>query len=333
MKVIGEIGMDRPSHIFVVGSYRSGTSLVRSVLDNSEQVALCGETHFLNGPKTFTSFIKGCFNQVEQPGFYSQGYLLKNPPTPGSWRALAQIGDISTDEGVQKLVDHIFDNSPWRWWTPERYSRAEFRQKLCESDRTARSFFDLLLGFYAGHKLIRGEKTPNHIHHVPTLLEWFPNAKIIHTFRDVRAVFVSQQKKKFKQEREKLSPRQQFFRKSAAAHEMFMSLNVIIHWLRVVQLHHQYQQRYPDNYYFCRFEDLISDPETQLGKLCDYLGIELTQAMLHLSFQNSSFVPRGQVQGFDTSAVDRWREYLSPALNRWFVFWGRKHLLEFGYQP
>jgi hypothetical protein len=309
--------------------------MARSVLDSSEHIALCGETHFLDGPKTFTSLMKGCFNRVEQPGFYHQKHLLKNPPAPGSWHVLSQIGDISTDEGVHKIVDYIyyiFNNPPWRWWTPDRYNRAEFTQKLCASDRTPRAFFDLLLSAYAGNKPIRGEKTPHHIHHVPTLLEWFPNAKIIHTFRDVRAVFVSQQKKKFKQKRERLSPRQQLFRQSAAAHEMYMSLNVITQWLRVVQLHHQYQKQYPDNYYFCRFEDLISDPETHLGKLCNYLGIELTETMLQQSVQNSSFVPRRQVQGFDPSAVDRWREHLSPAINQWFVFWSKKHLLELGYQ-
>jgi hypothetical protein len=53
--------------------------------------------------------------------------------------------------------------------------------------------------------------------------------------------------------------------------------------------------------------------------------------MLQQSVQNSSFLPRRQVQGFDTSAVDRWREHLSPVINRWFVFWSKKYLLELGY--
>ncbi len=46
-----------------------------------------------------------------------------------------------------------------------------------------------------------GEKTPTHYKYVPTLLEWYPEAKIIHTFRDPRAILVSQLKKMQKKEK------------------------------------------------------------------------------------------------------------------------------------
>lgn len=38
--------MAQPSHIFVVGSPRTGTNIMRRVLNASEEVAICGETHF-----------------------------------------------------------------------------------------------------------------------------------------------------------------------------------------------------------------------------------------------------------------------------------------------
>jgi hypothetical protein len=55
--------------------------------------------------------------------------------------------------------------------------------------------------------------------------------------------------------------------------------------------------------------------------------------MLQQTVVNSSYVSGGQVKGFDTTAVDRWREHLHPLINRWFVYWCRDQLIEFGYQP
>lgn len=296
--------MIQPSHIFIVGSFRTGTSLTRNILNCSEKVAICDETHFL-------------------------GHMIGK----GFRHKFARVGDLSTDTGAKKVIDYIYNlrhKNFWRW-VQRNVAREEFLQRLLESDRTDRALFDLVMAFYANGKPIRGEKTPAHIHYVPTLLEWFPNAKIVHTFRDPRAIFVSKKKKKSKQENVPL--RYHLLRKSESIFEIYLSFNVLITWLRIVQLHHRYQQLYPNNYYLSKYEDLISDPETCLRKLCDFLAIDFTEAMLQQTVVNSSFVSRqDQVQGFDISAIDRWREHLPPVINKWFVLWCEKHLLEFGYQ-
>lgn len=111
-----------------------------------------------------------------------------------------------------------------------------------------------------------------------------------------------------------------------------MSLGDVINWIRVVQLHHHYQQLYPDQYYLLRFEDLITDPETELEKLCHFLGIGFMGEMLQSRVVNSSFVSAGDRQkGFDTSAIDRWQQHLHPVTNKLFVSLCRKRLLELGY--
>src|SRR5207247_787777 len=100
------------------------------------------------------------------------------------------------------------------------------------------------------------EKTPAHIYFVPTLLEWFPNAKIIHTIRDPRAIYVSNRKKSAKKA---LPLHSSVLRKLGPVFDLYSSLNTILTWLRVVRLHHRYQQLYPDRYYLSKFEDLICD--------------------------------------------------------------------------
>lgn len=297
--------MAKPSHIFIVGSYRSGTTLARSILNSSEDVAICGETHFLG----------------------------KLAGRGGLREEFAKVADISTDAGPQKVVDFIYNlrKAFFGNWFRENVAREEFLRRLLESERTDRALFDLVMTFYADGKPIRGEKTPAHIYYVPTLLEWFPNAKIIHTFRDPRAIYISERNKKAKQE--KTSRRYRILRWSKLALGMFLSLHVLITWLYIVRLHYRYQRLYPHNYYFVKFEDLISDPNTHVKQMCEFLEIDFTEAMLQQTVVNSSFVSRrDQIQGFDTSAIDRWRQYIPPVVNRWFVFWCKRHFLEFGYQ-
>jgi hypothetical protein len=298
--------MTQPGYIFIVGCFRSGTTLMRRILDSSEDVAICGETHFL--------------------GALAQGGLRHQ---------LAQVGDMSTDAGVEKVVDYIYHNIHGPGflpsWVQKNIDRGQFLRRLLETDRTDRALFDLIMASYARGKPIRGEKTPAHIHHVPTLLKWFPEARIVHMLRDPRAIFVSERKKADKQKYVGL--RRRIARKSALILDMYLSLSVLIQWLRIIQLHYRYQRLYPHNYYFVRFEDLISDPKSCLKELCDFLEIDLTQAMLQQKVVNSSFVSRDEhIPGFDISAIDRWRQHLHPVRNKWFVFWCKRYLLEFGYQ-
>jgi hypothetical protein len=299
--------MTRPSHIFIVGTGRSGTSLMRRILNSSEDVAICGEAYFL-------------------------GYWRMR----GFRHRLAKVGDISTDVGAKKVVDYIYDRIDrgfWRW-VQQNVDREQFSHRLLESDRTDRALFDLVMDFYAEGKPIRGEKTPANIYSVPTLLEWFPNAKIIHMLRDSRAVYVSSTKKAMMDKPQWHSPRIRLLRRSELMLSLYASLTVPIHWRRIVQLHHRYQQAYPRSYYLVKFEDLVTDPRACITKLCNFLKIDFTETMLRQRVYHSSLLPAGtRIEGFDTVAIDRWRDHLHPLLDRWFVTCCRKQLLEFGYRP
>jgi Sulfotransferase family len=300
--------MAQPSHIFIVGSYRTGTTLLRHTLSCSKDVELGGETHF-----------------------FKHKHLTRR----GYRDDFRRVGDLSTDAGAKAVVDYIYNNIHrqgfWQWLR-ENVDQQEFLQRLLETDRTERALFDLMLTFYANDKPIRGEKTPSHIYDVPTLLEWFPDAKIIHTFRDPRAIYVSNKKKRSKKQNVALPYR--LLKQSSVIFEVFLSLNVLVTWLRIVRLHHRYQQLYAANYYLSRYEDLITDPHTHLDKICRFLEIDFTQEMLEQTVVNSSFGSRqDQKQGFDVSAIDRWRDHIHPVINKWFILWCKKYLVEFGYQP
>jgi hypothetical protein len=301
----------RTDYIFIVGLGRTGSTLTRTILNCSDDVGIGGESHF--------------FRNMPRLGIQARR---------GFRQRLAKVGDITTDAGASQVVDFIFDTDQqhFNFWNlaKKQVDRDAFLRALAASDRSERALFDLAMTVHAGGKPIRGEKTPAHIFAVPTLLEWFPNAKIIHTFRDPRAIYVSNKKKA---EKKTYSALNAMLRKLGLVFQFYASLQVIIPWLQATRLHRKYQELYPGRYYLSRYEDLIFDPARGVQRLCDFLGIEFTERMLQQTVVNSSYVPSGQVKGFDAAAVDRWRAHLHPLINRWFIFWCRARLLEFGYRP
>ena len=296
--------MAKPSHVFIVGSFRTGTSLLRYMLDSSAEVGICNETKFLSG------------------GFFRRGSRYR----------LTKVGDLSTDDGAKKIVDFIYADKMPKAFRQVRGNvpKEEFLRHLLESDRTYRALFDLSMHFYAKGKPIYGEKTPAHIYKVPLLMDWFPKAKVVHTLRDPRAIFVSQRRQFL---RENVDTHYRLLRKTEITLAIGVFLQVLLNWLRIVRLHRQYQKQYPNNYYYVRFEDLVSDPEATLKKVCNFLEIDFSEEMLNQPVVGSSFVPRkSETQGVDTSTIDRWRNHVHPVIDKSFVFWCKKYLLEFGYQ-
>ncbi|MDX1521188.1 MAG: sulfotransferase [Anaerolineae bacterium] len=315
--------MSRPGYVFIVGSPRTGTSLLRDVLDTSKEVAICGETKFFGSPKTGAIVLKNLFG--------GSSPFAPNQTTQNFRQILSEVGDIKTDEGAKKIVDHIFSSELHVWrGVCQGTNKESFLQQVLASDRTDQALFDIILHSYAKGKPIRGEKTPAHVHFLPTLYEWYPNTKFIHTFRDPRAIYISQRKKNHRV----INWRHRLIGKSDVLNDMFMAMHVIITWRRVAELHRQYQKQFPnDDYLLCRYEDLVSQPEPQIRRICTFLDIEFSEAMLQQKVFNSSLIPRGQVHGFDSSAIDRWRQHISPVINKWFVMSTKKYLLDLGYTP
>lgn len=304
-KLVGT--MCQPSHVFIVGLPRTGTTLTRNILNASDHAGLGGESMF--------------FGDTRRLGLVRrEGYRHK----------FARVGDLRTDAGVERIVDWIYRIEENNFWgnLARMVERDEFTKRLLATDRTERGLFDLALCYYAGEKPIRGEKTPAHVYAVPTLLEWFPNAKVIHTFRDPRAVYVSNKRK---YERRRLPWLSALARKSRLLFELYSSLDIMLTWRRVLGLHQEYSQRYPGQYLMSRYEDLVLSPQGSIQRLCQFLDIPFQPSMLQQIVLNSSFVPNRDRSGFDTSAIDRWKQHLHPVVNRWFILWCRRRLVEFGY--
>lgn len=297
--------------IFIVGVSRSGTSLMRRILNKSSMVAISKENHFM-------------------------GHIISSE---GMRYKMSRYGDLGDNENVSSFVEHLYSgeiekvskhrklSAQWQWMI-EKVTKEEFEQRILESDRSDQALFTIMMQIYADHrgKPIMGEKTPAHVRYISTLLEWFPNATIVHMLRDPRAIFVSEVRRR---RREAVTTPYKQLVRIPIIFELFILIQVTLIWFESVWRYHQYKQRYSENYYLMRFEDLVKDPEKQVIRLCDFIGIDFQEKMLEQAVVSKGF--QVGTSGFDAHAAERWRSQISPWANAWFALLFRSYLKEFGY--
>ncbi len=308
-----------PKYIFIVGLPRTGTKLMVNILGAAPGYAC----HL--SPENF---------------FLGRAFL------PGAYRKMKRYGDLHVDANIHQLVDAMYTGKfHGEYWdrlqngtmaTP----RPVMAQALLASDRSACALYTTLLQVHASsaEPVILGDKTGPHLYHVQTLLQWFPDAKVIHTFRDPRAILASEHKKRMAQlDRRAAKAWGQHRYAHALALRLvkpLVSLAIVLYitmaWLRAARLHYRYKRRYPQHYYVSKFEDLVNDPMPNVQRLCHFLGVTFQPAMLHPPTVDSSFAQKSE-HGFDQDALTRWQSGLRPWMKRWLLFCVGKDLKKFGY--
>jgi len=141
---------------FVVGCGRSGTTLLRAVLDSHSQLAIPGESHFLTPMLDDRA-------RYERDGEFEQNLFL------------ADLG-----ESERFLL----------WGL----SAEEVRDALAESNSLdLPQAIRVLYAVYATcqGKPRYGDKTPNHVLRIPLFAGVFPEARFVHVIRDGRDVALS----------------------------------------------------------------------------------------------------------------------------------------------
>jgi hypothetical protein len=142
--------------IFIVGVPRSGTTLLRVLLNRHPNIAICDETYF--------------FFWV-----YSRRRVF---------------GSLEKEANRRRLVEAYLQT--WRA-TRLGLDHERLADRLLREGTSYRALFASLMRAYAqSHSKERtGEKTPQHAEHVETLREWFPDGSIVHVVRDPRDVVAS----------------------------------------------------------------------------------------------------------------------------------------------
>ncbi len=137
---------------FIVGSPRSGTTLLRKLLNRHSLVCVPDETHFI--PRLYKPFLRE-FGRNKQRAVK----LLNSEPLVQRWNA-----QLSIEQLQQQTISTAYAHTV----------------NTIMSQRAA-----------ADGKPFWGDKTPGYVHHIPLLQTLFPDARFIHIFRDGRDVALS----------------------------------------------------------------------------------------------------------------------------------------------
>ncbi|HEY7018683.1 MAG TPA: sulfotransferase [Gaiellaceae bacterium] len=273
------------AEIFVVGASRSGTNLVRALLNRQSTLWVSAETHYFDDlrprlPGTGTATLEGGDRERCERYFLALSH-----------RAFGQAGDAGGSS-----IDG-----------------AELRSLADELGGSGDAYFEALCRLRATlHGRERwGEKTPRHVYRIDAVLEAFPEAKVVCLVRDPRAVVASYKdwhgagaRRGVEESPEKQADRE---RTRRSFHPVLMSML----WRGVVQASHAALRAHgPERVRLQRFERLAADPETEVRGLSDWLGLGFEPAMLEMGVVNSSYATSDE--GVSAEPVDRWRERLTP---------------------
>lgn len=267
--------------------------------------------------------------KISPENFYI-GHLIR----PGMKHAIKKIGDMSDDANVYKLVDYMYEaRFTGTYWQLLKsgwlgIDKEVFLRELLNCNRSDKEIYEVFLRVHpeVTEDTVLGDKNPGHLYHVPTLMEWFPQAKVIHTFRDPRAILASEWAKRVSSK-----PTSSLSALLNPFHSLLVVLHVTVTWLYAVRLHYRYQKQYPQNYYLSKYEDIVTDPDKSIRQLCDFLEVQFHPEMLKPRKVDSSYLHDEKGSGFDQRAITRWQQHLKPWMSRWLSFWGKKYLREFGY--
>lgn len=295
---------DQP--IFLLGSHKSGTSLLRSIFDGHPDLFVVPfESHYFQNMSYWVDY----------------NYRMQSP----SKLDKKEILDRFT--GFLKHIDNSDDrmgDSPIRLDLDIETFREVF-QKV-DTGMSDRDRFELYMD--AIHRCLNHEPLPQsrrvveksveHAEYAAFLQEMFPKASFVHIIRNPYATAVSLRRYKAKQG------------KFPLANRLFETLYNSYYYL----------YRNPliiDNYHVLRYENLVTDSAQEVQRLADFLDLSFRHSMLKPTKEGQSWtgnsISEEKLKGFDATRVDAWHNEISAMeirfVNELFPF----VLDDFGYTP
>lgn len=272
--------------VFIVGAPRSGTTLLQYMLRSHTALSLpTGESHF---------FIP-------------------------LYRNASQYGDLSQVDNVRRVLQAMETQSAEFLHTDLhglKFDIERLTHEFAAEDR--HSIRDIISGLFeknaAGEGKPRwGDKTPYYVLHISKLLEWWPDAQIIHIIRDGRDVALS------------MFTRRHDFRVYNTYHAAKL-------WEQYVETGHTLGQDVPDGQYLeLRYEDILSDQKTALLTICTFLGETYSDDLLEYTKSGEAGKTPLLQKAVQRNNRNKWKSKMSSWQIRVFESAAAATLDKFGY--
>lgn len=301
--------------IFIIGLTRSGSTLWHNIIAMNPAICRLAEMHYLT------------------PWRRDFRYFLRK-----------HIGDISNDENIVKMVDMVLSRkyisglgSPfWRFEKVKALDDPNFRATLIEniisSDRSLKSIFKILIEnitTFSGYNQCC-VKFPVFVNHMPKLLEWYPDCKIVHITRDPRAIAMS--KTNDPGGTAILNEKYSYFTYPIRKTMIFW---VIVQYIWASRIHEKLNGN--SNYKLFKYEDLLAFPEEIIRGLYEFVGFKFDNTVVDLDLgqhehQKSSITGIKQKE-IDKNTASYWKMKISPFENFFISFMTRRSMKRIGYDP
>lgn len=228
---------------------------------------------------------------------------------------LVRTADLESASARERLVREILGTTELKHWRP----RPSLGATLAAIRRPGfHGVVDALMRSWTQRrgKLRWGEKTPHHTLCWPTIREGFPDLKVVHLVRDGRDVALSFRAAPF-------GPKHVY----AAAH----------HWVRYLSAAEAAGSALgAGSFLVVRYEDLVSDPERELRRICALLGEDYDPTMLGYHRRNVPYPTddrnsRNLKRPVLGDSRGKWRAGMTLREVRIFEAVAGEHLQRYGY--
>lgn len=274
-------GVETISPIFISVLYRSGSTLLCHILNQSNELKIsCDTIHYLR-----FSFNK--YNPIEKK--YRELVLDTHNRIKEKWDDCLNVKEITDKISCfKKITNSVVYNEIMNSFL-----------KIKKNERW-------------------GDRTAVNWEGMNDFINMFPNGKAIHIYRDPRAVLASF--KKF------------------TKHKGLMYLDSVFASLSMFNFI-QSIKSFDKNIYLIKYENLVKEPEIEINKLCEFLGIAYSKKMLDVSSfkcktgasgSNSSFT--GSRDKIDDKSINIWNNYLNNVEIYLTEMVLRDKMVKFGYE-
>ncbi len=214
-------GADRPPVPFIVGVGRSGTTMLRLMLDAHPELTIPPETHF----------VPDLIDAIEGGASPEQAVEVMT--------AVRQWGDLHTEP----------DEVLARWRELDSF----------EAGPALRAFYEIFPARMGKPRY--GEKTPAYVKSMIKIEGVLPEARFIHVIRDGRDVALSR------------------WKRTLGDKDPAPASKVAETWARRIRRAQRHGSKV-SHYLELRYEDLVTDTEPNLRKICEFLELDWDPVVL-----------------------------------------------------
>ena len=287
--------MNTLKYIFIVGSSRSGTTMMSRILAKHESVYTFNELHFFS--QIYTKYKK---NKIDRSSAQSVLLELFKRQYYGLFgkKDTSEYKDLSNKILVEKTYNII-------------------------------DVFKIFIEFELNNKkkTIACFHTPNNLYYVEQISKTFSNAKFVNMVRDNRDVLLSQ---KNKWKRKFLGARKIPFFESLRSYMNYHPITTSIVWNSSLDITIGCKER--TDFFILKFEEFLVSPDKKCKELCDFLELNYQAEMLEVANIGSSNISDSKEKRIDSTKINKWQEGgLSSAEIYLAQFFSQSIMKEFNY--